>query len=382
MKKTIALLLAVPLALSGLAAAETPDPLRLIAVNVGKADALLLFSGSDVYLIDTGTAESWGALSAALRANGVTALTGVILTHTDKDHIGGLEALACSSIPVGAWYTSAFCAKEFKDGHPADIAAASRNQEAARLKSGDSLPLDRGTLTVLGPTASSDKENCNSVVLLAEGGGGSMLLAGDMEFPEEEALMAAGLIGGVDVLKVGNHGESDATSDAFAALAAPKIAVISTNSVEEPDTPAKRVVKALKRAGAQLAFTESASGGVEVSLAGGEAKAYLVSWEYPEEARGVVISGKSGQTDTISLTNTGSAAVDLSGWFIRSERGGQVFVFPEGASLDSGKSLTVSALDSPSAGDYVWRDKKVWHKSKDDAASLYDAWGRLMAEAD
>ena len=42
-----------------------------------------------------------------------------------------------------------------------------------------------------------------------------MLLAGDMEFPEEESLMAAGLIPHADVLKIGNHGEDDATSEAY-----------------------------------------------------------------------------------------------------------------------------------------------------------------------
>jgi len=92
----------------------------------------------------------------------------------------------------------------------------------------------------------------------------------------------------------------------------------------------------------------------------------------------VRITGKNVKADTVTLTNTSSAAVDLSHWFLRSERGGEIFVFPAGASVAPGASVTVSALDSPSQGDWVWRDKKVWHKSKDDAAQLCDAWGRLV----
>lgn len=60
--------------------------MTLLAINVGKADALLLSCGDDVWLIDTGTEENWGRLSAALRSLNVARLTGVILTHTDGDH--------------------------------------------------------------------------------------------------------------------------------------------------------------------------------------------------------------------------------------------------------------------------------------------------------
>jgi hypothetical protein len=41
---------------------------RLLAVNVGKADSLILWVDSRTYLIDTGTVQSWGALRAALNA--------------------------------------------------------------------------------------------------------------------------------------------------------------------------------------------------------------------------------------------------------------------------------------------------------------------------
>ncbi len=360
------------------------ESMDLLAINVGKADCLLLQYGGLTYMIDTGTEESWGAVSAALKLNGVTRLDGVIVTHTDKDHAGGAWALATSSIPVGGWYASAYYCEVTEEKHPVAAAAALRGGSVTWLKAGDALPFGNGKLTVLGPTAPDmAKENNNSVVLYAEACGGSILLAGDMEFPEETLLLQAGLVPKADVLKVGNHGESDATSAEFIAAVSPKIAVISTNSVEEPDTPAKRVLKLLKRAGAQVALTENAPGGVLVSVSGGTASCRLVSWrQAPEIVAGVTITAKDAKADTVTLTNTSGDAVDLSGWFIRSERGGDTFVLPQGTVLAAGESLTVGSLTTERTVDLTWPEKNVWHNSKDDAAYLFDVYGREISRLD
>ena len=97
-----------------------------------------------------------------------------------------------------------------------------------------------------------------------------MLLAGDMEFPEETSLLNAGLIPHADVLKIGNHGEDDATSNAFISAVKPSLAVISTNSDEEPDTPSPRVLKLLASYGIPVLVTQDASTGVLITLKGGE----------------------------------------------------------------------------------------------------------------
>ena len=93
------------------AAGEKSSPpaeydLSLLAVNVRKADALLLRSGVDAYLIDTGTEESFPALYETLKSEGVTRLTGVIVTHTHDDHAGGLAQLLESDIAVENLYAS------------------------------------------------------------------------------------------------------------------------------------------------------------------------------------------------------------------------------------------------------------------------------------
>ena len=378
MKRLLCLLLALWLCVA--CAAASAEEMSLLAINVGKADCLLLQSGDSRYLIDTGLKESWGAVSSALRVRGIDRLDGVILTHTDKDHAGGAWALATSGIAVGGWYAPAYYTDGKEGKHPLALAAALRGEEVVWLRAGDTLPLEGGTLTVLGPLAlDEDKENNNSLVLRAETAAGSMLLTGDMEFPEERTLIQAGLIGHADVLKVAHHGEDDATSASLARLVSPLAAVISTSTQARPETPSPDVVRLLRNQGAQVAVTQDAQEGVLVTLRDGQPTVSLLpEAAKPAPVEGVVISDRSVAQDTVCVHNGGDTAADLSGWYLYSSRGGETFVLPEGTRLAPGESLCVSALDSPDRGDLLWPDEKVWHAKKDDAACLYDAYGRLM----
>ena len=370
-----------------LARAESPyagaeTPLTLFSINVGKGDALLLNCGGDTYLIDTGLQENWGDVSRALKLLQVEHLSGVILTHTDKDHAGGLNALATSSIQVDGWYAPAhFTGKEAK--HPAVEAAALRGEDVTFLRAGDELPLGTGRLMVVGPLSASETENCNSLVLVAEASGGRMLLTGDMEFPEEEELLSAGMIPACSVIKIANHGEEDATSEALLRAVQPEIAVISTNTQAEPDTPSRRVLSLLSMAGAKVYQTQAADSGVLVTIDQGEVSANLMSYtNLPAEARGVFIAGVDNVDDRITLGNSSTAAVDLSGWYIVSDKGNQIFVLPRDTAIAPGGTLTISSRSSQTPGDLTWPDTKVWHKTKEDAALLYDVYGRLMDRVD
>ena len=371
--------------LGAAALAESPyekvdKPLTLFAVNVGKGDALLLNSGAETYLIDAGLQENWGDLSRALKVLQVTRLTGVILTHTDKDHAGGLLPLATSSIEVENWYASAHYADIKKESkHPAVEAAALRGETVTFLRAGDELPLGAGRLTVVGPISASEVENCNSLVLVAEASGGKMLLAGDMEFPEEKELIAAGAIPRCDVIKIGNHGENDATSEALIRAVQPRVAVISTSTAAEPDTPSTRVLAQLYAARVALYQTQDAQSGVLVTIDQGEVTANLMDYnDFPAVNKSVVIANVDNEDDCIILRNDGKAPADVSGWYIVSAKGNQIFVLPEGTAIAPGGELTISSQSSKAKGDLTWPDKKVWHKSKEDAALLYDVYGRLI----
>ena len=361
------------------------DSVRMLAVNVGKADSLLVFVEGKTYLIDTGTVQSWGALKAALHAAGISKLDGVFLTHTDKDHMGGMEQLAQSDIQVDGWYGSAMYTDIKPDKHMLTKAAAIRNMQPVWLKAGDSVTVsDTSVFQVLGPiTLDTAKENNNSLVMQLKTRHGSILLAGDMELEEESALIAAGSIIRSDVLKVSHHGKDDATSPQFVQRVAPKVAVISTNSVEEPDTPSVSVMTSLKRAGAKIAVTQNAKGGMMVTLVNGIASVEAVEWgNLPEIDTSVQLGSLDTTQDVLTIRNTGRDAVSLDGWYVYSTRGDEIFFFPDNATLASGATGRLGSSQTSDECDWRFHEKNVWHNKKKDVAVLYDAYGRVVSRLD
>ena len=255
------------------AAAGAGEEMSLYVLNVGKADSMILRSGENIYLIDTGRGSTMDVTESALKEEGITHLDAVIITHMDSDHVGGLKKLLKSDVTLDHIYIPAYYLQEEKDKeNPAIKAAEKQGRETEILEAGQTLPLGEGKITVLGPISpATDKEDNNSLVLLAEAAGGSILLGGDMEFPEEAALLSAGVIPRADVLKVPNHGDGDATSEEFLRAVQPKIAVISTSTEEKETTPDPRIMELLEQMNVETYQTQDSRTGVLVTLRDGEA---------------------------------------------------------------------------------------------------------------
>ena len=264
----------------GVAPESDPVVVRAVFLNVGKADAALLMLGEHTYLVDTGSKESAEALLAALRFWKVTRLDGVMVTHTDNDHAGGLKELLRSDIPVEQLYAPAYYNVKKIEKHPVYKQATNFSVPLTWLHSGDEIVVDQTIhFAVLGPLAQdAANENNNSLVLRLVTPQGDMLLTGDMEVEEEQALLNAKLLAPVAVLKVGHHGEDDASSEPFIYTVKPQVAVISTNSAVEADTPDPKVIRRLWNIGAEIFVTQKATCGVLVTLSGGNAVGRLVDY--------------------------------------------------------------------------------------------------------
>lgn len=270
MKKRFRRLLAG--ALTVLMCGTAQAQVELFAVNVGKGDALVVRAGDYTCLIDTGKEKAQEQLEVALKALGVEALDAVFITHTDKDHTGGLKWLRESDIEIRAIYASRYYPNTTEKKHPAVKAAKKLDLEVNWLGAGDSVPLgDSGAVfRVLAPAMEiPDDEDDNSLVMMLESPDGRILLTGDMEHVEEAALLSSGADLRCDVLKVANHGDSDATSAALIAACAPSAALISTDSEEKPGTPDAGIVRNLQGIGCAVCVTQDASLGIRVTLDGG-----------------------------------------------------------------------------------------------------------------
>ena len=368
-------------------AAQTPDvsqsQTHLAVLNVGKADCMLLFVQDKTYLIDAGWERTYGTLQEALRQYSVQKLDGVFLMHCHKDHEGGLMRLAKSDMPVDAWYAPAIY-YDVKDGqHPLVLAAAERNESVTWLSAGDEIRIsDNAFIRAIGPvTQDTENENNNSLVLYVETPDGTMLLAADMKQEEENTLLEAGLVPSANVLKVGHHGDSSASSDWFVRTVKPELAVISTSTKEEYDTPAASVLKRFKLYGTTTVVTQDFTYGIYVTLHEGRAYYQKITWQVPDYSQGIRAS-LNVQEDLLTLRNSSSEDIPLKGWTLYSSRGDTTVVLPDDAYIPANGVYKIGTHSTGVEASVELSINRLWHKSKFDQATLYDAAGNVVIVTD
>ncbi|MCI1958502.1 MAG: MBL fold metallo-hydrolase [Clostridia bacterium] len=66
------------------------DGLDVSVLGIGKADCILLRNSSNAVIIDTGMNED---TKNYLNKNNITSLDCLIITHFDKDHVGGADGI-------------------------------------------------------------------------------------------------------------------------------------------------------------------------------------------------------------------------------------------------------------------------------------------------
>ena len=356
---------------------------HLYALNIGKADCMILSYQDQHYLIDTGYEHTYPALETALNALEIDSLQGVFLTHCHKDHEGGLMPLVKSNIEIEAIYAAEIYHDVKEKKHPAVLAAKERNMEVSFLKSGDVLPIGSdASLTVLGPVRKdTENENNNSLVMRFSSPHGSVLFAGDMKAEEEYDLLTEKLLSQTDVLKCGHHGDSEASSAAFLQAVRPTHALILTSTFEENDTPAPSTLKRLKSINSKVYVSQDAKDALHVEMQDGRITVSDMTWPGIPEAVTGLRCHISTADDAFMLANLSDKDITLSGCTLYSSKGEDSFSLPD-IMIPAGKTISIGSKSTNGNVACTIDKKNVWHDKKRDMAMLYDAWGRLLCQAD
>lgn len=224
---------------------RSPNTLELTALDIGQGDSLLLIGAEGrTMLIDAGgptgsIAEAASATSffdvgeevvaPYLWSRRIRRLDTLVLTHAHSDHMGGMPAILQDLRPRELWLST--------DAHAAPFTALVQQARTLGtvvrfLHAGQTLPWGDEQIHVLSPDPAyinlADPKNDDSLVLRIGFGQASILLTGDAEAPSERAMLAAGSLSPVTLLKVGHHGSLTSTTPDFLAALAPHSAVIST----------------------------------------------------------------------------------------------------------------------------------------------------------
>lgn len=252
MRKLMAWVLALGFLLTGCGAQAEEGTLTAVFYNVGKADAILLRTDQAAVLIDTGKNKGGDQILEDLQARGIEKLDALIITHFDKDHVGGADAIL-AGIPVARVIEPAY-AKESKQFTQYRDALEAAKLVPEMLLANASFEIDgcRYEIDVANEDFyGEDEENDFSLVVRLTHGNIRFLFAGDAENPRLGELLDEGDLA-CDILKVPHHGQYEKLSPLFFEAASPAYAVITSDA---KDLEAPETVIALQMAGAQVLLT-------------------------------------------------------------------------------------------------------------------------------
>lgn len=242
----LALLCALP------CAANDAQTMRVDFYDMGKADAMLVtLADGFTLLIDAGTNSGGKALVERFEAAGIGPIDAMVVTHYDKDHVGGADKII-EDVGVGTVIMPVY-PKESKQ-YDQFIEALDEHPDVTRvaMEAGQQTSFARGGATVTISAAQredygEDEENDFSLAVRIRYGETRFLFAGDAEEARQTELLAEGDVQ-CDVLKAPYHGRLTDASEAFLTAARPRIAFITDS---EDDPASQTVLNILGALGAQ-----------------------------------------------------------------------------------------------------------------------------------
>jgi competence protein ComEC len=226
---------------SGSSARPPPTGLRITFLDVGQGDGALLQVPGGAVLVDEGPPEA--NVAGQLRELGMNSLSMVVLTHPERDHVGG-AAEVLQRFPVGLVLDPAIPSKS-TDERSAREAARRRHVRLVIARAGQGFRIGRLRLRILWPDSSGprgDNPNNHAVVVLASYGRVDVLMTADAESDVTGSLRAPP----VEILKVAHHGSADPGLPSLLDGIRPRIAVISVGADNDYGHPDPGTVAALE----------------------------------------------------------------------------------------------------------------------------------------
>lgn len=236
---------------------------RIVMLDVGQGDAVLIQSRGRSVLIDTGNRDT--QLLRGLASQGVVSLDAVLVTHGDDDHCGSLDALESAVrvdtalLAADTWHCGADNARDLLQ----DAERCARMLQP--LAKGDRLHWGAFTATVLHPEKFQDEGgNGDSLCIWLEYDGNgdgisdaTALFTGDAEKDELRTMTTEFGLHDVDILKVGHHGSKNAFDLETVKTLNPRIALIGVGENNRYGHPHPRTLELLEAIGTQVLRTDT-----------------------------------------------------------------------------------------------------------------------------
>lgn len=233
-------------AVSSIDAAE----LYITNLQAGEADAAIIRYKNHAGMIDVGLEENYDVIAAELKRQGIGALSFLILTHYDKDHIGGacklLEEYPVDRIFVPDYEGQGERYSELKTaltGHSGVVTVS----EKQIITYEDMIlelypPEDKESIL----SGKGERDNDMSIVSKITFKDEVFLFLGDIEKRRTKQLLASQEDFKADWIKYPHHGRYKKYQEDFIKVIAPEWAIISSDKMTEAS---EETVKMLDKEG-------------------------------------------------------------------------------------------------------------------------------------
>jgi competence protein ComEC len=192
-------------------------------------------------LVDEGPPEA--DVAGQLRRLGVRHLSLVVLTHPQRDHVGGAASVLDQLRPALALDPG--IPSRSSEQQAALAAARRRHVRVVEARAGQSYRVGALRLRILwpdGPATAGDDPNNDAIVMVASFRSVDALLTADAESNVTGTLRAPP----VEILKVAHHGSEDPGLPELLRTLRPRLALISVGEGNDYDHPRPETIAALE----------------------------------------------------------------------------------------------------------------------------------------
>lgn len=266
-KRTLSILAvaAIAIALSLYAIVPAGNVLTLTVMDVGEGQCLVIRTPTgQTMVVDCGT-SSWrnnGGVGESivlpyLMKCGVRQIDVAVLTHPHDDHVSGFPRLLKKCPPKMVLDSGS---NEQSPSYDEFLRAVKESGATYRVaERGQILQIGEDvTVEILSPPESvygGDPNDC-SIVLRVVYGNTAFMLTGDADESVEADILGSGRLVKAQVLMVGHHGSSGASSPAWLGAVRPQIATISCGRRNVYGHPARQTLDRLESCGARVYRTD------------------------------------------------------------------------------------------------------------------------------
>ncbi len=214
----------------------TKNNLTMYFFKVGKADSILISIEDKNVLIDTGESSTVNNILSYLKENKIEKIDYLIITHFDKDHVGGAASII-NNLEVVNVYQSNY-PKDSNEYNNYVNSLTNKSIEAVTLREDISFEIYGVRFNINAPKEveyAKNPSNNSSLIVSVFNGDNSFLFMGDAENARIKEYLSIDNKS-YDVLKVPYHGHYQKRLRELIGSVKPKYAVITSSDSEKEDS--------------------------------------------------------------------------------------------------------------------------------------------------